>query len=164
MDVCSLCENLYGGEYYNIETFEGEKRLCRQCFSVHRSVLTKWQPQYLEICYVPGCQNYASHREYLCHAHSSNANIEESCIRCGDMIFDLTVFDNLCDFCRCVEHNQHIKDYRAIGTHAEIHAAFSELNDYRALGSYEELADLVSRKDIYEHIEELNENGKIILT
>lgn len=111
-----------------------------------------------KLCLFIGCLNYESIRRVfprgLCDAHLEEQTEHRQCIRCKCRYHSTQ--NQLCETCFQSLATKEFRDYRKEGTIKEIQAAMKELQDYRTLGTYEDLADAVSRRDVYEHCDELD--------
>lgn len=142
MVKCEKCQkNVI--EYY-IGLNMREPPYCLDCY--RKGPRTNNMHKVVSLCRFKGCLEIPDFgMDLLCAKHCTDV-IYKSCGRCE---FHTATFYDLCPTCRIFLAQMELFEYRKLGS-------ADRFRDYCELGSYEELADLVSRRDIYEHCDEMN--------
>lgn len=166
MQKCYFCDSHIINDWFTALVVQ-EKLLCSiiicpHCFgqpSIY-STLRENQRNQRDVCAFPNCLEYRVHDTaiggFFCRTHARGTSEEEDrfCKVCSYCIQHDDV--DICDYCMRTKATQDFAHYRSMGTIEQLREDSKQLQNFQSLGTYEELANLVSRRDILEHCDELN--------
>lgn len=157
MKECSLCHITIESEYFKFWCREQKMILCFDCFSFHSVVLDSATHTEFDICYIQNCTSFTDKtNNFLCQKHREALQPQETCTRCT-FPHEGAEDSNVCQGCANQITMYDLRDYRKLGSSTAIKQSLQKLKDYESLGAYDELADLVSRKEIYKHVDEFKD-------